>query len=331
MPALPGSTAGFAHPAALVAVAGAIFTVSSLHAGLLYSTDFEDFSVGPDMWAGPPDDWVGTSEGDGVHGIVTGLLPLEGKTAYLGFNEPSSDWFITVNKFLDHDPLTEGTAAIEIESVLGIEDSTNGRRDDFFLSVYNIDGVFLGGLRFSNVPDTRGIWREDGVTSHDTGLAFVLGEAHFVWMRIDLPNNQWRAELDGVPLFTNAPFTARPDDRDLGSVACQWQIPGMDPASYGDNWMLVAECAVWAVPPGQFPLTIDSLELNPARQPVITWTGEPGWTYQVEYSDDIQCWSSDLPDSTIHGPPEPAPLTYTDLSSPLPSNRSYRITRRITP
>ena len=75
----------------LTALLGLSFPARAL---TLYSTDFEEFPVGSDKWAGTSN-WLATSTGVGVHGIDQDLLPGLGRTAYLGYNRPKST-FVTV-------------------------------------------------------------------------------------------------------------------------------------------------------------------------------------------------------------------------------------------
>ena len=117
-----------------LALAGAGLLVASAIApggtGLLYVTDFEDFCVGPDQWVGH-EQWDGNSIGDGVHGIDDDKEVAFGQTAFLGFSQPGKP-LVTVARPLGLLPEATNTAAIEIDTVIGIEDSTNDHYDNFF-------------------------------------------------------------------------------------------------------------------------------------------------------------------------------------------------------
>ena len=219
-PSLPGMVGMAQHgslprrapPWLAVMLAGLAATPSP--AELLYSTDFEAFTIGPDHWVGT-EGWLGNSTGVGAHGIDHDQVVALGKTAYLGFNQPT-DTLVSVYKRLDHDPVARQTARIQIDTLLGIEDSTNGHRDSFFISIYNIDGWFLGAVRFANEIPSFGVWRLDGPNQYDTGVEFIHGELHLLFIEIDLQNNLWRADLDGIPLFAGRQFTATGQARNLG-------------------------------------------------------------------------------------------------------------------
>lgn len=307
---------------------------SPLHGELLYSTEFEDppFTVGPHNWTGT-DGWfgVGIDPTDEVEGIDPVMGAGLGQTAYLGFEPPSST-LVTVARSFDYDPIQEGTERIQIDTLLGIEDSDNGFRDSFFLTIYNSSGDFLAAIRFSNELATYGIWRNDGVGQFDTGISFIHGEVHLFCIEIDLQNNRWKADIDGIPLFANAPFTATAKPRNLGLLAVEWQIASPNGISeYGNNWLLFADCYVWAIPPGEKNFLIDAIDFDLAGQPVLEFTGEPGWTYQVEYSEDLSTWHTDLPGSTFTGLTEPVQITYTDPTTRAPAVRYYRVVRTVTP
>jgi hypothetical protein len=87
-----------------------------------------------------------------------------GNTAFLGFNTPAVNWNY-VARVLNYDPATEGSATIEIDSLIGIQDSTNGHSDSFFVSPYNQQGQFLAAIQLTNENQLYQIWREDGITT----------------------------------------------------------------------------------------------------------------------------------------------------------------------
>jgi len=212
----------------------------------LYKTDFENFPAGTDKWVGT-DGWLGDSIGTESHGIDQDIIPngALGKTAFLGYKKPSVP-FVSVYKPIQYTPSAGDLNIIEIETLVGIQDSLvgNDNRDSFFVSVWNKTGNYLAGIRFSNIPESYGLWREDGLRSTDTGVVFVKGELHLLFVRIDLATNTWSAELDGLPLFTNAQFNASGKTIEMGYLAYEWQITSGNTSNYGDNWMLVADAVV---------------------------------------------------------------------------------------
>jgi hypothetical protein len=309
---------------------------SLLDGGVLYFTDFESFPVGAGEWVGT-DGWQGVNsgkaepEGNEPQGIDDGVVAGLGKTAYLGF-EPPSATFVSVYQNVNHDPVLSGTDKIEFEALVGIEDSKNGRRDSFFCTFYNKSGDFLAAIRFSNELATYGIWWDNGAGQFDTTIAFIPGESHLLFAEIDLQGNLWRASLDGIPLFTNAIFNATGKTRTLGPVAAEWLLAGSNPEQYGDNWMLVADWSIWAIPFGEYPFGVSSTGWSPLGEPVVSFGGEVGWDYQVEYSDDMMNWHADLPGSFFTGLEVPAPLDFTDTTTGRSlAGRYYRVVRTVTP
>ena len=130
--------------------------------GLLYFTEFEEFTPGPNQWAGQHE-WFSNpaaAEG-GIQGIDQDFLPGLGKSAFLGFETPNVGWNFLAQP-VNHNPAAEGTARIEIDTLIGIEDSTNGEYDSFFVGIYNIEGEFLAAIQFSNEREAFGIYYDDG-------------------------------------------------------------------------------------------------------------------------------------------------------------------------
>ena len=68
--------------------------------------------------------------------------------------------------------------------------------------------IALPGFALDNRPETYGIWRADGANPQVVPESFSIAANSIVELLRQLPDNRWSAELDGVPLFDNAPFTA---------------------------------------------------------------------------------------------------------------------------
>jgi hypothetical protein len=300
-------------------------------AGLLYGTDFELFTTGEDHWVGT-EGWFGNSAGVGVHGIDQDVIGGGGlgKTAFIGFRQPA-ETLVTVAKPIQYAPQPGGLPLVRVETLLGIQDSfAKTARDSFFVSVFNGAGAFLAGIRFDNRPATYGIWRDDGVNPEtDTGVIFYRGELHVVGFTVDLPNNRWTADLDGVPLFDNAPFTATAQPVDFGYLAYEWQLGATGVAGYGDNWMLIADLTIRSAPVGVEPFRLSSFS-RAAGITTLTWPAQNGFDYQVEYSDTLATWHSDLPNSAFPGVAAEQTLMFQDAAAGL-AKRFYRVVRRETP
>jgi hypothetical protein len=302
-------------------------TAVGAQAHTLYSTDFEEFSGGDDKWVGT-NGWLGNSVGVGVHGIDTNLLPGLGKTAFLGSARPKST-FVAVFRPILYDPVTNGTPIVEFETLMGIQDSTNGHRDSFFFTFYNGSGNLLASIRFDNSDLSYGIWRLDGTNQVDTGVDFIRSELNLLFATVDYSNNVWSADLNGIPLFTGALFNATARPRNLGYIAAEWQLAGSTTNDFGNNWMLVADWAVRTFPISNVPFWVESTGSATDAFPFVKWTGTPGFDYRIEHSQNMTNWQSGLSNSVFTNIQATTPLTFTD-ESPA-TQRYFRVRRSFAP
>jgi hypothetical protein len=308
-----------------------MFILGPLQAEILYETDFDDFPTGPNAWAGTQG-WISNDTTSGAQSIDEEVVPALFKTASLGFSQPLNDFtFVALNLGYDH--LASSAPVVEIDALMGIEDSTNGRRDDFYLSIYNSSGNSLASIRFDNQsPDALnsqfGIWREDGVLQFDTLTDFFPGELFNLIVTIDLANNTWSADIfllsdsPPLPLFTDAPFTATNDPIDLGFLAFEWNLSSLTPFGHGDNFLLVADVTVQSLVDA--PELLVTSEFDDGGAISLSWETADGWTDQVEYSSDLVTWLSDLPNSTFTAP---GPASFTTPGDPQVPLRYYRVRR----
>ena len=315
-------------PHSLIAGAAVLLVLSSVSARAieLYSTGFENFAPGPDQLVGT-DGWLGNGTGLGVHGIDDSILGPLGNSAFLGGVQPASR-FTTVFRTVDYDPVQEAHPIVEFEALIGIQDSSNFRRDDFFITFYNIEGDFLAALNFNNTVASFGLWRLDGVSAIDTGDIFFRNEVMVLAISVNFAANEWSVVLDDIPVFENARFHASSRTLDLGSVAAEWLLSAPAVEAFGDNWMLFDEWSISAFPVEleEAPFFVCNIETDSEMRPVLTWQGEPGFTYQISYSADLVTWLTDLPGSNIDSGITHVPLTYIDDTVP-PGRRYYRVIR----
>lgn len=311
---------------------GVILLSMQIHAATLYFTDFEElFTVGINRWAGTGG-WVSNDTVSGAQSIDQNIIPGGGlgKTASLGFRLPRS-LLTFVAKPINHNVAATGLSRIQVNSLLGIENSTNGRRDDFYLSIYNAAGNRLASIRFDNqdpfaVNSQFGIWREDGVNQFDTLLDFISGELFVLLVTIDITANTWSADIGGIPLFQNAPFTATANARDFGLLAFEWRVSGATTETFGDNYFLVADVSIRSVPNGATPF-VSMISRDSNLNPVISWQADAGNDYQVQRSPDLVNWFDDLPSSSFPGFTSTFQKSYIDTTSTKPLRRFYRIRR----
>ena len=305
-----------------------ILLSSLLHAEILYETDFDDFPIGANQWGGN-DGWASNDNSSGVQSIDADALPALLNNATLGFQRPNSAFtFVALNLGYDH--LASGAPIVEIDTLLGVEDSTNNRRDDFFLSIYNSTGDRLASIRFDNQLPTAlnsqfGIWRENGANQFDTQFDFIPGELFNLVATLDLENNTWSADIGGIPLFTGQQFTNTNNPVNLGFVAFEWQLTSDFTILHGDNFLLVADLIVQSV------IEVPELEVatsfDSSGQVTLGWETVVGWDDQVQYSADLTTWLDDLPDSTFENVTNATAVSYSDDSADKGPLRFYRVKR----
>ncbi|MEN8756517.1 MAG: hypothetical protein ABF328_08645 [Akkermansiaceae bacterium] len=297
----------------------------------IYFTDFDNHPVGNNEWVGY-DDWLGTEDTNGVNFIddnaFNGSL---GNSAGLGLERPNNRR-VSVLKILNHDHVETGEGVIEIETLISIKDSDNDFRDDFYFSIFNSTGGNpIASIRFDNedpeATNTRfGIWREDGQNQFDTQVNFIHEELYDLFICIDLNANTWSADLSGLPLFSNETFTSSVSGSDinLGIVGYEWQLSSPLTLSYGNNFLLVGDLRVTSVNNDVTPVDL-LLSINENAEPVLEWEGKGGFTYQVEYCDDLLNWKDDLPNSVLTPGLSSGSIIFTDVTSPPLTKRFYRV------
>lgn len=298
----------------------------------IYFTDFEDATPGDDNLV-DYDFWNGTPLNRGSHGIDAAAVEGLGKTAFIGFGSPGFTSSATVLRPVPHDPVASGEPYVRLSVVVGLNDSESSgggalARDNFFITFFNSSGTSLASLNYNNTEAGFGLWRDDGVATHDTGEEFIRNEIQLLFIEVDLINNLWSVELDGFAIFTDQPFTAKTGiPIDLGGTGIVWQRAGF---SWGNNWLLFDDWSVAVdsqriVMPEE-PFRITRISRDAQNRAVIQWKAQPGLTYQIEYSDDLIIWKADLPNSTKAESSE-TDISYVDLASAALPMRYYRVVR----
>ena len=317
------------------AVLVAIFAAGQVRAATLYETDFESFTPGTDNLVGT-DGWLATNMGEGVHGIDDEIVPGLGNTAFLGFSPPmiqeEAPPTVTVFRPLNYDPIDQDRPIIQFEALIAIADSRDDpetpfdeslRKDRFFISVYNMEGRLLAAIVYDNRINTFGLWRNDGTASSDADLEFIIDEPQFLFFRIDFESNTWSAFLDGIPVFTDAVFNGSGQKRDLGTIAAEWTLSNR--SAPGDNWMLLDDWIVEAIPRATEPFQISKIEVTSEDLVELTYPADEGFTYRIEFSTDLENWG-ELPNSPITAEISDPAATHTDPDR-ADGQRYYRILR----
>lgn len=303
---------------------------SLLHGDLLYETDFDEFPSGDNNWAGN-NGWISNDTTSGAQSIDSVLIPALLQTASIGFNRPANDFtFVALNVGYDH--VATGVPEVEIDTLLGIEDSMNNRRDDFFLSIYNSDGDRLASIRFDNQDPADnnsqfGIWREDGELQFDTLLDFIPGELFNLFISLNLENNTWSADIGGNPLFENAELTATDHSVNFGFLAFEWDLSVNNTFLHGDNYLLVADISILSATVQENPPFIVNHTYSGNDQVTLTWPTGVGFDDQVQYSTDLINWIETLPNSKYENITTSSTVSFSDTSADKGPVRFYRIKR----
>jgi hypothetical protein len=305
-----------------------LFFLPSIHGELLYDTDFDSFPAGPNNWS-EIESWISNDTTSGAQSIDGNVLPALLNTATLGFAQPTTPFtFVALNLGYDH--ITSGKPIVEIDTLIGIEDSTNNRRDDFYLTIYNKNGNRLASVRFDNESPNNansqfGIWRENGTTQFDTLFDFAPGELFNLIATIDLEKNTWSISTDDVPIFENVQFSNTTSPINFGLLAFEWELTAPSTSNYGNNFLLVADINIQSF--SRQPDLEVTFQINSLGEINLNWQTAVGWTDQVEYSSDLVTWFDDLPESTFESMDSPHFITFSEIKDPAISSRFYRVKR----
>lgn len=317
----------------------------------LYKTDFDSFPAGENKWAGH-DGWISNDTTSGAQGILEDYLSelSLSKVAYLGYEQPTSR-LTTVACPIKFKPAEGEPNCLEFESLLGIQDSTNDRHDQFFISFYGADGSFLAAVVFDNhdpeAPVLRWQGRPDGsVIQTTSGIPFIRGDQmlglvslQLLHIQIDFEANQWAAYLDGIPLWEGGPFTD-PElaTLNLGSIAAEWELMDPDGSQAGNNWLLVTDWAVRSASKFDFQNLRHangfeiSISRGPDDAPTLSWPVEEGYIYQLQHSPDLENWEDVSNASFADADALSANvIEFTDTATPRSDRRFYRVKRSVSP
>ncbi len=309
-----------------------LFLIHTIHGEILYDTDFDTFPAGPNNWSGN-DNWISNDTISGAQTIDGNVLPGLLNTATLGFSQPTSQ-FTFVALDLDYDHIASEKPIVEINTLIGIEDSTNNQRDDFYLTIYNTVGNRLASIRFDNqhpeITNSQfGIWRENSTNQFDTLFDFAVGELFNLIATVDLEENTWSASIDSIPIFEDAQFSNSSDPINFGFLAFEWALTALSTSNHGDNFLLVADISIQSV--GDMTKVEVTHQFDSLGGINLNWQTAVGWTDQVEYSTDLITWFDDLPESTFEGPDTPTAINFSHAKDPEEAYRFYRVNRTRTP
>ena len=298
---------------------------SRLQSQTIYATEFEEFNVGNEMLKGE-DFWqIGTSSGTGSYGIDSNLVSGLGKSAFLGYNQPATP-LVTVAVAHFFDPIASKQPLIEFESILGVEDSTNGNRDTFSVIFLSANGGLLASIELRNSNTTFGLWYSDGVKIRDSNIDFLRGELHLLTAQINFERNTWSAQLDGVDLFDNITFHSGSETLNLGFTGAQWHLTSPLLSGFGNNFLLIADWYLYSIPTDDFQISSVS---RIDGQDILRFPTKPGFVYTLESSSDLVNWNSEAASSHVLQPAPPGEQAFT-VENPS-AKKFYRVLRDFSP
>lgn len=245
-------------------------TLGAYAQNLVYETDFEEFASGQGAWL-ESGKWIGNDAN--CVGIDDDLISGLGKTAYLGFHSPQNLKTVILRQ-TPIDLQAEGIDSISFRTLMGVQDSTNLKRDIFAFSIYNQAGKPLASIRFDNRDTSYGIWRFDGANLATTGTTFLRGQVYDLRFTISYANNTWSALFDGLPLFTDQPFNTTGEAMNFLGVAGEWIVTGGAPNQHGDNWLLVGDWQITTSSPLKDELTFASITASKDEEASFATTQE---------------------------------------------------------
>ncbi len=299
-------------------IVASLLAVSSTDADVLYETDFESFVVGDDNLA-DQDGWNGTNVGQHVHGIVSSVNPVLGKSGFLGINSPASS-IVLVNRNIDFFPNQNGSNVVKFSSTLAINRSTNGEDDYFSVVLFNQDNDLLASIVFDTFDGS--IRRRDGVSgnpSEKLAKPFDYTTPFELSFRIDFAANQWTAKIDGNVIFSDRQFNGGGAALNLKTIGIAWTL--FDEKAPGNNWILFDHWRVESCP----TLRITSIAIDQQGAAVISWPVESGFQYRIEASNDLSVWLTNLPQSVFLAQPGDTEFTYSDSMAQGVPRRHYRV------
>jgi hypothetical protein len=287
----------------------------SASAAVLYSTQFEDFDPAYEL-AGQKG-WFKDTPSEGGNGLIQN--PDGSQSAYVGLWDlrPPVD-FISLWHPINHTPVLGQAPVVKFSVDIKIVDSTttNANWDDFYWSVYNINGDRLFTIDFDNyyleinyILDGTNEWVY-------SGAAFTNGVTYKLQLTLDFARNRWSTALAGANILKDLPITTTNAPLTLGDIDAVWLV--FDKMKPGDNYMVFDNYQV-----ATEPLVARSrvLALGQATNGAFSLRvfGQSGSSYAVESSTNLVNWRPRTTNIVID-----TSFDYTDTNPGPPGRRFYR-------
>ena len=298
----------------LFSVCLGLCSLTPLQGATIYSTTFDQGYNHTYELAGQQG-WVKDTTSSGGNGLITNF---NGSTAaYVGLFDlqPPASW-IYVWQPLNYTPVMGQTPVVNFSVVLSIIDSTTTDRDDFFWSVYNVQGDHLFTVDFDN-KDLGIYYVLDGTNDWEySGVTFTNDTTYTLQISLNFARNRWSAWLSNTNILSDLPITTTGAPLTLGDIDAVWAIydedyPG-DNFMIFDNYQVVSEALV-ARP------SLQVLNRAPNGDFSLRVSGQSGSRYAVEGSTNLVNW---LPLQTNRI--SSVSFDYTDTGARALDRRFYR-------
>ena len=184
----------------------------------IYSTQFEaaqGYNTNLDLIG--QSGWLGS--GSGGNGILPTGFNGQGQSAYIGFDAPHpTNSNLVVWKPVNFNPIAAGFPNVKFSVQMQIVDSTNGKRDDFRWSVYNIQGNRLFSLSFDNKYLDASYLLDGTNVLFTTDVLFTNSISYTLTVTMNFASNRWSASLGNALIATNKFITTTNAPLNLGDI-----------------------------------------------------------------------------------------------------------------
>ncbi len=258
---------------------------------ILFETGFEPWEgYNVDLDLAGQNGWV--NEGTGGNGILPGPLDgFVGNVAYVGFSPPAkTNDFLNVWRPIGLKPLGQDLPVVQFTVSMQVVDSSTNAPffDDFRWSVYSIAGDRLFTLDFANSDRSINYLLDDDKGFKPTGYSFRNDEIYDLVILMNMHRNIWSARVNDVLVVNGAPMTTKAKPVDIGDIDAVWAVNAI--GKPGDNYMIFDDYQVSAQPVSSIPAMLVPVGLLNNNRFVIRVFGEPGLTYVLESSLDMENW-----------------------------------------
>ncbi len=264
---------------------------------VIYETGFEppEFELGYTLdgqgdwlvpwWATPADEAL-TSQ------IDTGYFEGMGQQALIGWSAPTGMVeSVSAYRPLFVDPAGRGLPLVVFSVTMAIFDDTEPDPNSFRWVVYNREesNNRLFALDFDLASNQIAYLIDDDPQAIETGYGFFPESLYELVITMNMASNVWSAQLNSQLVVNAAPMTLSGRTLDLGDIDAAWVLgPGSD--DFGDSYMAFDNFKVVADASSPLPCRVIPRGHWIDGSFLIEIEGEPGRTYALEASSDLEQW-----------------------------------------